>query len=332
MKSPITGKEMKLIREKKELSFRKEKFYYINQSYWCEDSKMSFVDETLEATNMNQIYNQYREKHGIPFQEEIVEVRKKYGLPANKMSSVFGFGANQWRLYEEGEIPNSSNALLIYSAKNPNNFKSLLINRKDKFSEKEFEKFLKNVDNVIEESERNSMQEYIEQYILGNKKATKYNGYKIPNWVKISQVVAYFSEKMQPLKTTLNKLLYYADALHYRETGYSITGISYKAIQYGNVPDNFDLIFNKLERDNIIDREYLQFKNGNEGEKFRSNKYQEEKLTVQEREVLNYVYQVFKNKKPQEIVNICHEEDSWLENEGEKNIIDYKYSFQIKAL
>lgn len=322
---------MTIICEEKETTFRKEKFSYINQSYWDEESQMSFVDEVLETANINQVYNQYREKHNIPFVEEIKDIRKKYGLPANKMSAVFGFGVNQWRLYEEGEIPSSSNSLLIHSAKHPQFFLRMLQERKSEFSEKDYEKFLKNVEKQIELVEKNFHQSIIEQYIFGDRKATKFTGYKIPNWEKISQVVAFFSFSMQPLKTTMNKLLYYADAMHYRETGFSITGLKYKAIQYGNVPENFDFIFNKLDNENVIERKYLQFNNGNEGEKFLSSKFQQEIFSESEMTVLTKVFKIFKSKKPQEVVDICHEEKSWAALEKSKGLIDYEYSFYLKV-
>src|ERR1700735_1218798 len=104
MKSPITGTPMKLIREKKALEFRKESFDIIYHSYRCEDSGEEFVDERLGDLNLDQVYNAYRDRHHLPFTEEIKETRRQYGLPATAMSEVLGFGINQYRLYETGEI------------------------------------------------------------------------------------------------------------------------------------------------------------------------------------------------------------------------------------
>ena len=45
----------------------------------------------------------------LPFTEEIRQIRNKYGLPATTMSEILGFGVNQYRLYETGEIPSETN-------------------------------------------------------------------------------------------------------------------------------------------------------------------------------------------------------------------------------
>ena len=58
--------------------------------------------------------------------KKIKAIRKKYGLPASKMSSILGFGINQWREYEQGGVPSKSNANLIYLASFPKNFMTLV--------------------------------------------------------------------------------------------------------------------------------------------------------------------------------------------------------------
>ena len=105
MKSPITGKEMKLIVEEKHLLFRKERFKYAHLSYYCEESNEFFTDTDLDTLNINQVYNQYREKYNVPFPEEIQEIRIKYGLSGVKMSKVLGFGVNSYNQYEKVSLP-----------------------------------------------------------------------------------------------------------------------------------------------------------------------------------------------------------------------------------
>src|SRR5690606_33005758 len=102
MKSPITGKEMKLIKEKRSMSFRKEQFEVIFHYFKCADSGEQFTTTEFDEVNMNQLYNQYRDKFNIPFPAEIIKIREKYGLPASKMSVILGFGINSYRQYENG--------------------------------------------------------------------------------------------------------------------------------------------------------------------------------------------------------------------------------------
>ena len=60
MKSPITGKEMVLIKENRNLSFRKEELEVVYHHYKCEDSGEFFTTTELDEINLNQLYNQYR--------------------------------------------------------------------------------------------------------------------------------------------------------------------------------------------------------------------------------------------------------------------------------
>ena len=54
---------------------------------------------------MEDLYNQYRERHGIPSPSELKGLRDKYGFSAHTMSKIAGIGINQFGLYENGEMP-----------------------------------------------------------------------------------------------------------------------------------------------------------------------------------------------------------------------------------
>ena len=57
MKSPITGKEMKVLTKKDIITFRKEEFEVRLHYYLCEDSNEIFTDGELDTLNLNQAYN-----------------------------------------------------------------------------------------------------------------------------------------------------------------------------------------------------------------------------------------------------------------------------------
>ena len=105
MKSPFTGKEMKRIYEMRFWKFRGEEYPYMHTAWLCEDSGEQFTDDASDTAGYIQVTNQYREKYGIPYTDEIVAIRKRYGISAQKMSLILGIGINQYRLYEQGEVP-----------------------------------------------------------------------------------------------------------------------------------------------------------------------------------------------------------------------------------
>src|SRR5665647_2911909 len=100
MKSPYTDKEMKVAKELRDMTFRKETFQVVFHYSICEETGEKFEDEHFSALNYNQVVNQYRVRHHIPFPEQIKEIRAKYDLSAAKISDLLGMGANSWRNYE----------------------------------------------------------------------------------------------------------------------------------------------------------------------------------------------------------------------------------------
>ncbi len=65
MKSPITGKKMKLTKEKRILNFRKESFEIYSHFYKCEDSGEQFTNNDIDELNINQVYKKYKEKNKL---------------------------------------------------------------------------------------------------------------------------------------------------------------------------------------------------------------------------------------------------------------------------
>jgi hypothetical protein len=119
MKSPFTNGEVRLDKKVTQLEYRKEKFNMVYHSYVCIDTGEHFTDDAIDTLNLTQVHNQYRAKYGIPFVDEIRELRHQYGLSAVKMSEVFGFGPNMYRLYEGGEMPAVPHGRMIKLAEDP---------------------------------------------------------------------------------------------------------------------------------------------------------------------------------------------------------------------
>jgi putative zinc finger/helix-turn-helix YgiT family protein len=329
MKSPFTGGEATLQKEMRTMNFRKEPFHIWFQYYVCTDSGEQFTDEQLDEVNINQVYNQYREKYGIPFPDEIKATREQYGLSANKMSEILGLGINVYRNYEAGEVPSVSNGRLIQMVKDPKEFRKLIDVGKNEFTSEELEKIKKKISNSLDSwDETGNLYEYI---MLGEKRPGVFNGYRVPDLNKVNNLVLYFAEKVKPFKTKMNKLLFYADFLHFKQTGFSITGLRYQAIQKGPVPKNYDWIF-----DNCMEKKFVKIKlhdYGNymgeqllpTGEKI----FEEELFTSSELKAIEVIVASFKKATINEIVNKSHEEKAWKDNVNEFKIINYNFGFEL---
>jgi transcriptional regulator with XRE-family HTH domain len=334
MKSPINGQEMMLTQEKRSLEFRKESFEVIFQHYYCEASKEYFTTTSIDEVNINQVYNQFRVKHNIPFPEEIIKIREKYDLSATKMAEILGMGTNSYRNYEAGEIPNLSNARLIQMAKEPESFLTM-VKLNDSIDDNDKAKILKQVALIIEKNAKNFQKYVFEEYLIGKYLADIYSGYRNPDFEKFAQMVVFFSEKLSPYKTKMNKLLFYADFLMFKNTCFSISGFRYIAIGKGPVPDKFQSIFEYLNNSNLIDIKYMEFPNGNTGEQFRAlneKPFDNKIFNENELKVLETVAKRFESSSTSDIIEISHLEEAWKQNEKGRNAISYQYAFELTQI
>lgn len=326
MKSPFTGGEVVLLQENAELTFRKEKFQYTSLYYECVDTNERFTTTEIDEINLTQVYNQYRVKYGIPFPEEIKHIREMYDLSASKMSEILGFGDNQYRLYENGDMPSETNGKIINSIKEPSVFKVFVENAKHQFEPKTYDKILSKLNKSIENKSSNIS----ENLIFNSYSRSSSNGYALQSYDKLKNTLLHFIAAYNGVfNTKMNKLLFYTDFLSYKTSGYGISGLAYKAIQFGPVPVRWDRVYSLIDD---ITPEIVEFSSGICGTKLCSDVSPDYSLfTQQELHILNTVAEKFKDISAQEISKISHNEEAWRKYITTDQIIDYKEAFSLKA-
>lgn len=332
MNSPITGKPMQLKQERTSLPFRKESYEVTYHFYECDETNERFTTDELDELNTIQVYNQYRERFGIPFPEQIREIREQYGTSASKMSEILGLGTNTYRLYEAGEMPSVANGRLILSVRQPGEFIRQVQASSHLITEKESQKLIATSTRILEEQEAKPWDSLFMRNIFGDPTPSEYNGYRTPNLAKVSSVIAYYQAKDPNLvKTKLNKLLFYTDFNCFQATGYSMTGITYKAIQYGPVAAQYQKLFVKLCDDEKIEIQETQFDQVF-GEKIISTTaYDESLFSETEIKVLEFVAKKMVRLKTSKLVDISHEELAWQQNQAQRALISYsKFGFNLQ--
>ena len=177
--------------ESRSLDFRKESFEVSYHFFLCEESGEQFTTTDIDELNMIQLYNQYRDKHNLPFPDEIKEIREKYRLPASKMSEILGFGINSYRNYESGEVPSLANARLIQLANDPVKFKDL-VELSENINAEFKQKLLNRIEVLIEEQEENLFSFEFQDYLLGAHVSDQFSGYKRPSLSKLTEMVVFF--------------------------------------------------------------------------------------------------------------------------------------------
>ena len=320
-----------LQKEIRELTYRKDQFKIIAHFYKCEKCGEEFTTTEADTISLVQAHNQYREKYNIPFPEEIAAIREKYELSAAKMSEVLGLGANGYSNYEKGEMPVPALAKLIATAAKPAVFKEFLVDARPHFSDNAFQKAEEKVDFLIEqESHCNPLYPSLNIY----KEPNSYTGYKKPSEEKITGLIAMYIQKCKPEfndKLKLNKLLFYTDFRHYKNYGRSISGLSYRAIQYGPVPANYDNVYAYLENEQTIRSEWVRLSNGSAREVFKTDgDFETSLFSSEELETINTVIDRFQEMSTWDIVDLSHKEKAWKELESGKQLISYQdYAFEL---
>lgn len=327
MKSPFTGGNVSLRQENAELVFRKEKFQYVNLYYECEDTHEHFTTTEVDEINLAQVYNQYRVKYGIPFPDEIRQMRKQYELSAAKMSEILGFGDNQYRLYENGDMPSEANGKVLSLIKQPCIFETFVRNARHQFDRKDYEKILAKLNRVVENQSFDVKEKLIfDSYGRGNT-----NGYAAQSYEKLKNILLYFISNCNGVfNTKMNKLLFYTDFLCYKMFGMAMSGLAYKAIQYGPVPVRWDRVYSLM---NDISQDIIEFESGYSGLKLNSEQLPDMSYySPEEVSVLEVVCARFTDTTAAEISALSHEEDAWKNYYGTNEMIDLKEAFTLKAL
>lgn len=329
MKSPFTGKEMKRTWEKRTWEFRGEQFEHMHTGWVCEDTGERFTTDESDTASYIQVTNQYRAKYGIPYTDEIIEIRNKYGLSAAKMSQLLGIGINQYRKYEQGEVPSVSNGRLIRSIMNPKVMLDMIESSKGELNELEYKKLTQRIDKIIENNIDYKMQQYETKRIFSSTRSIE-NGYANISLKKLKNIMIAILERSKDVWCTkMNKLLFYVDFLSYRERGMAMTGLTYRAIDYGPVPERWDKIYSQFDE---IQQELLHI-GDYEGTILRSTtKIEEGVLTEEELNIINMVCNKLGNCSSREISKISHDESAWKNHHKQLERIPFSEAFNLVYL
>lgn len=320
---------MKLVYEPRTWSFRGEEYEYIHTAYKCEDTGELFTTCESDDAGFMQVANQYRVKFGIPFTDEIVAVRSRYGVSAAKMSAILGIGTNQWRLYESGEVPSVSNGRMIRSIMNPKVFLDLVESIRQQLTDKEYANIKEKVQNVIAQSKDYHLNAYECRRVFSSTRGAD-NGYSATSLTKLKAIMLMILHECgEVFCTKMNKLLFYIDFLSYRQRGYSMSGLCYRAIDFGPVPDRWDRVYSEFDEIHQEPRPIGEY----EGNVLVANTdIDDSVLSSEDKSIIHNVCERFKNCSSREISAISHEEPSWRKFHTLHSRIPFAEAFTLKAI
>ena len=322
IKSPFTGGKATEVYELTKMEFRGEEYLVHSRYYLCCDSGEKFSDSEQDDSTLNDLYSQYRIKHGIPFPDEIKAIRCRFGLNYSQIGKLLGFGVNQWAKYECGQVPSESNGRLISALRSKSVALTLLKNIRELYDEAEY---IKVYNQILSSNDKDPDLNSDHIFYHGATRSID-NGYGEFNHQKVEEMVKFFSENgIYPTK--MNKKLFYADFLHFKRYGISISGLRYQAIHYGPVPVHYNTIYDHvpglLSAPDFIDNHEVTVLRAIEPADISI-------FTDKERDTLHTINAKLSPLSTREIINLSHQEATWLEHYPDKGIIPYSDAYRIK--
>lgn len=327
--SPISGKPMRVVYEPDTETYRGEKYDFIYISFRDDAEGETYTTTESDGVWLSQVTNQYRAKHGIPYTDEIIALRERYGLSASKMSVILGFGANQYRLYEMGEVPSESNGKMIRSAMNPKVFLDLVKSSRHQLTEREYDKIVARMEEVIAKSGEWHSEQWVVGRLFRCGRGVS-NGFAPLSTARLKNLLLYILGKMgDTFQTKMNKVLFYIDFLSYRERGMAISGLAYNAIDFGPVPQRWDRVysaFDEVEQKTqlVHDQECVALTATAAADMGG--------FTTEEKVIIDEVCERMKGLSAHDISDLSHREPAWKNHLHQPETIPYSEAFSLVGM
>ncbi len=323
------------VEERKRLTttiIKGDKVTYEEKFYFCAnaaDDENEFETGAMTNENLLNARNAYRVKHGLLTSDEIVAIRESYGLSQVDLARLLGWGEATISRYESKAIQDEAYDTMLRLIKdNPLQALDFLKKNNDKFScLKRLEVRSKIVEKLDSYGKEYLTRQTLEGEYANYEEPSDSNGFVILNIDKLEAAISYIAEKVLNLfKVKLMKMLWYADALSYKKTGYAITGLVYRHNEMGALPIGHYSLMN-LEKLNV--REEVSANYDSMLHVYPSKGMDYSVLSDIDKMVLDVVIKKFKDYKAKEIVDYMHEEKAYRETDP-GDIIPFSMAKEIR--
>ena len=274
-------------------------------------------------------FAKYRKRKRLLTPERVKEIRKQYSLSQKAFAALLGMSEATINRYEGGGLQDEAHDQAIRACESADVMRDLLDRRGDRLSERQ----RKRVEAALAgEPEPRRGITLSGRPASMPKERTPQTGYREFDYLRYAAVVVWLCRHLSPVTaTSLNKLLFYVDFLHYKSEAVSLTGSAYRRVQYGPVPAAYRDCEQMMELDGFIEAEEVQYRNSHTGMEFRAGPKADEldvEFSTRELKVLQAVAQTFKNVTPSEIRDLSHKEKAWQDTE-DKALITYDKAMDL---
>lgn len=285
-----------------EVSFRATYEYCVHTGEYLE------TEDMIKANSLA-MKDAYREKTGFLTSKDIKAIRKKYDVSQKDFSEILGWGKATITRYENHQVQDRAHDDVLRKIdSDPKWFLQMLKRSKDRFSRKAFSKYYKNA-NIIFGRMKNLYLVDVIQALYTSYTDNIITGGVNLNLNKVVEAINYYTLRVNSLhKVKLMKMLWFGDSLSYKRNKKAITGLVYRVLLMGAVPEGSEQI---IDLDGV---EYETVYYGQDclGYRFKPVEgFEIKELSTTDIEILDAVIEAVGHLNSQEIIDRMHEEEAY---------------------
>jgi putative zinc finger/helix-turn-helix YgiT family protein len=283
----------------------------------CPVSGDELPNETLDDETLTRAFAVYRVRRSLLQPEQIKAIRLTYGLGQKTFAKLLGWGEMTLHRYETGSLQNQSQNTLLELARDPRFIQSQLARNGDALSAQQQADLRARLAELLQDCEEPVARENRAEY-LANASCE----------AKMREMMVFFAGYPDTFRTKLNKLVFYADFLHHKRYGTSISTLRYVNMQFGPVPVAFYQLQAQLVDDaSLREAEVRGGKWG--GTVFTAGRPADVSVfSASELDCLEYVGDHFDGWGATRISEYSHSEAAWRET-CDRETISYDYADEL---
>lgn len=321
--------EVKTVLLLENATFKNVKVDYEASYLYCDAAEEFYMDEQQMQENDMRLKDAYRRNEGLLTSSEICGIRAKYGISQSDLCILLGWGGKTITRYEGHQVQDKAHDTILKKIDGDSEwFLTLLSDAKENLTVESYHKYLEAATAIYEKDQDAYLRKAIEASYARFQGNQLFHGNTELSLNKVVDVIRYFAASKQITnlyKVKLMKLMWYADALSYKNRGFAMTGLVYQAMPMGAVP---------VGHNSIIDLKDIPCEEVDMGE---TNAYhfslKEETLfpalTEEDKKVLDVVIEKLGKMTKNQIVSFMHKEQAYIET-APRDIIQFKYAANLQ--
>lgn len=210
---------------------------------YCSNTDGYLETEDMIRANSLALKDAYRRKVGLLTSSEIKGIRDKYGISQKDFSEILDCGRATITRYENHQVQDRAHDDILRKIDEDPKWLLDLINRaRGRLSQKAYSKYYHEANEQYNQKKNQYLIDAI-QAIYADFSEETAAGFTKLNLDKVIEVINYLAKRVSALHNVkLIQMMWQADLLHFQRQERSITGLAYRSLPMGEVPEGFEQI------------------------------------------------------------------------------------------